>query len=120
MCQFRRDLGQVLPMELDEKLHCDSQGLGEFHSSLECEIIHYDCSAKVVIGDLDIKGAEKVVAAIKKMGRCTFSFTGFGNVVERIFPYTSDMALPNVATSRTGMTKSPYSSWPSQDTDQLM
>jgi len=60
-------------MELAGKLLCDSRGLGESYS-LNPKRMHGICtevafpSAKVIIGDLDIEGAEQVMTTIRKMG----------------------------------------------------
>ena len=53
-----------------ERLPCDSQNMGDcFFSSQSCVVAQvHPVSASVVIGDLDGRGAEKVVAEVLKLG----------------------------------------------------
>jgi hypothetical protein len=64
-------LGQVLLMDLAKKLHCALQSLGKFRGPAFRKTRHNFIllqSAKVVIGDVDIEGAELVTATIITSG----------------------------------------------------
>jgi hypothetical protein len=69
--RLRHDLEQVPPMESEGKLHYSLQSSGRFHALyLHKRRIICLRSARVVIGDLDIKVAQQVVTTILNSGGC--------------------------------------------------